>query len=186
MADYEERLGKDLPLDRIAQLKERTARDIDDFTISFALDNELRGSGTLVDAFGTLGILTAFHVAEEVERDPDRKLALIIARHVHRFELPRICTEHIPIGKPAKGREEAGPDLLSFFQTQRWAQALNDQEQKSFLSHERKVIRRFSGLAARKSILVDCGSAGRLVNANDLDLARRCPQGGTFGCTSFL
>jgi hypothetical protein len=131
MADYEERLGKDLPLDRVAQLKERTAREIHDFTISFVLDDELCGSGTLVDAFGTLGILTAFHVAEEVERDPDRTLALVIAGHIHRFELPRACIEHIPIGKPLDDREEAGPDL-SFFRLRDGPKLWTIKSKKSF------------------------------------------------------
>jgi hypothetical protein len=91
MASYEERLGKDLPLNLVAELKQSTRRAIQDFTISFVLDDQLLGSGTLVDAFGTLGILTAFHVADEVERNSDQQLSLIIAQHPHRFDLPRAC-----------------------------------------------------------------------------------------------
>jgi hypothetical protein len=113
MTEYEERLGADLPLERIEQMKEGATRSIDDFTVSFVLDEELAGSGTLVDAFGTLGILTAFHVADKLDTYADRSLCLIIARHFHRFELPRECLRHIPVGQPSedKRHHDQGPDL---------------------------------------------------------------------------
>src|SRR4051812_3001630 len=100
MDGYEERLGKDLPLDVVAKLKASTARAIYDFTVSLVLDDELLGSGTLADAFGTLGILTAFHVADPIERDRDATLSLIIAPHAHRFDIPRACIRHVVLGRP--------------------------------------------------------------------------------------
>ena len=110
MADFEWRKFGDFSEDRIERLKETATRSIDDFTVSFVLGDELWGSGTLVDVSGTLGILTAFHVARDLVRHGDRDLAMIIARHFHRFDLPRECFEHVPIGTPTRG-EEQGPDL---------------------------------------------------------------------------
>lgn len=111
MTDFEWRKSGDLSEERVEGLKETATRSIDDFTVSFVLGDVLWGSGTLVDVSGTLGILTAFHVARDLVRHSDRNLAMIIARHIHRFDLPRECFKHIPIGTPTKDAEERGPDL---------------------------------------------------------------------------
>jgi hypothetical protein len=150
MADYEERLGKDLPLDRIEQWKERTTREIQDFTVSFALEDELLGSGTLVDAYGVLGILTAFHVADFVERNPDRILALIIAQHAHRFELPRDCIEHVPLGIPSEDRPADGPDL-SFIKLYGKPEISTIKAKKSFYRISGKSFEDLQGLPLDKT-----------------------------------
>jgi hypothetical protein len=131
MASFEERSVGELSIDVVERLK-RTASDrIEDFSVCFVLGDKLAGSGTFVDAFGDLGILTAFHVADELMRESDRDLSLIIANHPHRFELPRDCVEHIPLGKPDKTRPEDGPDL-SFIRIVGQTQLSTIKSKKSF------------------------------------------------------
>jgi hypothetical protein len=83
-----------------------------DFFVSIIFNDLLRGSGTLIDAWGTLGVLTAYHVAERtLDCDPDGTLTLNIDDRPHRFEIPRCCIEHVPLGVPDRNRPESGPDL---------------------------------------------------------------------------
>jgi hypothetical protein len=65
MAEFNECMHKDLPKERFEQLRDETMRAIQDFFVSLVFNDKLCGSGTLVDAFEVLGILTAYHVAKE-------------------------------------------------------------------------------------------------------------------------
>jgi hypothetical protein len=108
---YGEYEFRDLPKDRLESLQRQTIDAIEDFSVSIVFEDELRGSGTLVDAFGNLGILTAYHVAHEtLDRDTEGDFCAIICDYPHRFEIDRNCIDHIPLGVP-KGRPEDGPDL---------------------------------------------------------------------------
>src|SRR5437879_2041189 len=111
MAGFETRPLGEPSVEVVTRLKVTASRSIEDFSVCFVLGKKLAGSGTFVDSFGELGILTAFHVADNLMRSSDRDLSLIIGNYPHRFELPRKCIEHVPLGKPDKTRPENGPDL---------------------------------------------------------------------------
>jgi hypothetical protein len=103
---------RDIPNERLMIIRKEAADAIHDFFVSIIFEDELRGSGTLIDAWGTLGILTAYHVAQQtLDRDPYGALCLNIADYPHRFEIPRGSVEHIPLGTPPKDALRAGPDL---------------------------------------------------------------------------
>jgi hypothetical protein len=109
---YGEILLRDLPEEHFSAIKKRAHDASHDFFVSIIFDDLLRGSGTLIDAWGTLGILTAYHVAERtLDRDRNGTFALNIDDRPHRFEIPRCCIEHVPLGVPDKDRPESGPDL---------------------------------------------------------------------------
>jgi hypothetical protein len=59
MASFELRMYGELSSELVERLQHKAMRSIEDFSVCFLLDNELAGSGTLVDISGTLGILTA-------------------------------------------------------------------------------------------------------------------------------
>lgn len=102
----------ELPQAHLSAIKKAAHDASHDFFVSIIFNDLLRGSGTLIDAWGTLGVLTAYHVAENtLDSDPNGTLALNIDNRPHRFEIPRCCVEHIPLGVPDKKREEIGPDL---------------------------------------------------------------------------
>jgi hypothetical protein len=104
-------LGK-IPQDRFFAVRRQAVDVSHDFFVSIIFDDVLRGSGTLVDAWGSLGILTAYHVAHKtLDRDPFSSVCLNVADFPHRFEIPRECIEHIPLGIPRPGLEADGPDL---------------------------------------------------------------------------
>jgi hypothetical protein len=104
-------LGK-IPPDRLSAIRVQAVDASHDFFVSIIFDDVLRGSGTLVDAWGTLGILTAYHVAHKtLDRDTFSSICLTIADFPHRFEIPRECIEHIPLGIPRPEVEAEGPDL---------------------------------------------------------------------------
>ena len=105
---------REIPTDRFIEFKNKAADEIEDFSVSFIFNSELYGSGTLVDISGTLGVLTAHHVvAPTLDCDKEGTFGLNIAKHLHQFEIPRECIEHVPIGHPAKlgSYTESGPDL---------------------------------------------------------------------------
>jgi hypothetical protein len=102
----------DIPAEHFAAIKRLAHDESHDFFVSIIFDDVLFGSGTLIDAWGTLGVLTAYHVAQRsLDRDPDGILALNIDDRPHRFEIPRCCVEHIPLGVPDKNYLEKGLDL---------------------------------------------------------------------------
>jgi hypothetical protein len=125
---YENRLGSEMSVALQTELNYQATTSIDDFGISFVLGTEPKGSGTLVDAFGVLGILTAHHVVREFNRHPDRPLFLVIDRLSYQFELPRACFVQIAIGRPNYKR---GPDL-SFLQLTGGPQIATLKSKKSF------------------------------------------------------
>jgi hypothetical protein len=94
-----------------AQLLEATAEAIQHFCVSIVFDDVLCGSGTLIDAFGSLGILTAHHVVKSTLESRKRgDFALVIEEgRPSRFEIERDCIEHFPLGVPVS--EGASPDL---------------------------------------------------------------------------
>jgi hypothetical protein len=101
-----------IPQDRLFAVRRQVVDASHDFFISIIFDDVLRGSGTLVDAWGTLGILTAYHVAHKtLDRDPFGSVCLTIAGFPHRFEIPRECIDHIPLGIPRPEAGADGPDL---------------------------------------------------------------------------
>jgi hypothetical protein len=105
---------REIPTNKFIEFKNKAADEIEDFSVSFIFNSELRGSGTLLDISGTLGVLTAHHVvAPTLDRDKKGTFGLNIAKHLHQFEIPRECIEHIPIGGPKKSGDytESGPDL---------------------------------------------------------------------------
>lgn len=106
-------IKRDIPTDKFLEFKNQATDEIEDFSVSLIFNSELRGSGTLIDAFGTLGVLTAHHVvAQTLDRDKSATFGLNIAKHLHRFEIPRECVEHIPLGWPqSKEYTASGPDL---------------------------------------------------------------------------
>jgi hypothetical protein len=109
---YGEIILRDLPEEHLSAIKKRAHDASHDFFVSIIFNDLLRGSGTLIDAWGTHGILTAYHVAEgTLDRAPDGMFALNIDDRPHRFEIPRCCIEHIPLGVPDEIRPENGPDL---------------------------------------------------------------------------
>jgi hypothetical protein len=103
-------VGK-IPEDHFLRIQRRALDASHDFFVSLIFNNVLRGSGTLIDAWGTLGILTAHHVAIKLDRDPFCHVCSPIADSPHRFEIPRECIEHIPLGIPNPEAEADGPDL---------------------------------------------------------------------------
>jgi hypothetical protein len=145
MAEFEERPFGDFAVEQIEQLKEQATRSINDFAISFVLGNETCGSGTLVDAFGSLGILTAFHVADEFDRHKDRSLFLMISRQHHRFELPRTCFEHVPLGRPNDEHKKRAPDI-SFLKISGIPQLSTIKSKKSFYRVPKNPLGDFTDL----------------------------------------
>jgi len=110
--DFEDRRWGEFPEALVRKLNYQATTAINDFSVSFVLGKNQMGSGTLVDAYGARGILTASHVVEEFERHADLPIFMIISRKVYRFNLPRECFEHIPLGRPKDiQRPELGPDL---------------------------------------------------------------------------
>jgi|GEM_PF-706401 len=110
--DFEDRRWGEFPEALVRGLNYQATTAINHFTVSFVLGKNQMGSGTLVDAYGERGILTAFHVVEEFDRHLDLPIFMIISRKVYRFNLPRECFEHVPLGTPKdEKRPELGPDL---------------------------------------------------------------------------
>jgi hypothetical protein len=101
----------EIPEDHLRSIKIKEWDASHDFFVSIILDDVLIGSGTLVDAWGTIGILTAHHVAIELDKDPFAELCSPLGTRPHRFTIPRQCVEHIPLGRPGRGDEVGGPDL---------------------------------------------------------------------------
>jgi hypothetical protein len=100
-----------IPEDRLRVIQRQAFDASHDFFLSIIFDDVLQGSGTLVDAWGTLGILTAHHVAVKLDNDPFLQLCSPLTDSPHRFEIPRECIEHIPLGVPNPGTKADGPDL---------------------------------------------------------------------------
>ncbi len=135
---YGEVILRDLPQEHFAAIKKAAHDASHDFFVSIIFDDLLRGSGTLIDAWGALGVLTAYHVVEQtLDRDRDGTLSLNIDDRPHRFEIPRYCIEHIPLGIPDRRRLERGPDL-SFLRLSGASIILTLKSKKSFYRIEEK------------------------------------------------
>jgi hypothetical protein len=100
-----------IPEERLHAIRRQAFDASHDFFVSLVLNDHLLGSGTLVDAYGTLGILTAYHLAEQLDADRSGFLCSPLGEFPHRFEIPRQCIEHIPLGKPDPRVAADGPDL---------------------------------------------------------------------------
>ena len=98
-----------IPAAHLLSLHQRAGDASHNFFVSIVFNNRLIGSGTLIDAWGTLGILTAYHVASLLDKDPLGHVCLPISEVARRFEIPRECVEHILLGKPAQDGQ--WPDL---------------------------------------------------------------------------
>jgi hypothetical protein len=70
-------------------------------------DLVLRGSGTLVDIGGNLGILTAQHVVEAIPENGE--VGLVLSKQLHNFKVRTEAVTRVLIGKGDK--EDEGPDL---------------------------------------------------------------------------
>src|SRR5438874_346949 len=100
-----------IPEERIQTIRRQAFDASHDFFVSLVFNDLLLGSGSLVDAWGTLGILTAYHLAKQLDADRSGSLCSPLADFPHRFEIPRECIEHIPLGTPDPTAEVEGPDL---------------------------------------------------------------------------
>jgi len=103
--------GKDLPLERIVQLKDSLTREIADFTVTFVLDQRVAGSGTLLRAGNNFGILTATHVAELFTGRNAKSVGLVISQHKHQFVLSPDYLIPIKIFDCTVISPDAGPDM---------------------------------------------------------------------------
>jgi hypothetical protein len=101
----------EIPAERLALIQRQALDASHDFFVSLVFDDVLQGSGTLIDAWGSLGILTAHHVAVKLDKDPFLQVCSPLAHFPHRFEIPRECIEHIPLGIPDPQAKADGPDL---------------------------------------------------------------------------
>jgi hypothetical protein len=104
----------DLSPEAIAAMRRELAvatREVSDFTISFVSRQQALGSGTLVTAHGEPGVLTAFHVAEELQ-SREEPFGMIISEQIHQFIWDLDWINVVPIGKPIdRTHPELGPDL---------------------------------------------------------------------------
>ena len=83
------------------------------YTIGFIINRHLAGSGTLVSVSDHYGILTAGHVAKEIQSDPSYEVSLLFRRDEHHFPVPVETLSVINFGKWEEFTEE-GPDLALF------------------------------------------------------------------------
>lgn len=98
-------------LDTMRRALHVATREVSDFTVSFVSRQQTLGSGTLVTAHGHPGVLTAFHVAEELQARGEA-FGINVSEQVHQFIWELDWVEIIPIGKPSdRRRPELGPDL---------------------------------------------------------------------------
>lgn len=101
-------IAKSVP--HYAELLEAANEAITHFSVGIAYNDKLCGSGTLVDAFGSLGILTAHHVVEATLLSrTEGDFALIIKSGPHRFVIDPRWIDCISVGIPAN--EGDHPDL---------------------------------------------------------------------------
>ena len=105
---------EDLPpdgLNAIRRAKEEATREIADFTVSFVSRQRVLGSGTLVTTHGHSGVLTAFHVAEEL-KNRGEKFGMIISEEIRQYLWEMDWVEIVPVGTPSDPmRPDLGPDL---------------------------------------------------------------------------
>jgi hypothetical protein len=88
----------------------KAAEVIKDYTAIFAFNDGALGSGTFVNIGGFTGILTAYHVAEYLERFAD--FSLVVADYPHRLEATTQTVHHVVVGSPPpQSAPETGPDL---------------------------------------------------------------------------
>jgi hypothetical protein len=126
-----------IPAGLLQSLHHKAGDASHDFFVSLVFNDRLIGSGTLVDAWGTRGILTAFHVAKLLDGDKSGRFCLTIAGVPRRFEIPREHFTHIPLGKPQ--RDGDWPDL-SFLKLEGPEALSTLQSKKSFYRVSDKTL----------------------------------------------
>jgi hypothetical protein len=152
----------DLPHEKLATLRQKTADAIHDFGVGIVFDDKLCGSGTLVDVFGSLGVITAYHVVEHsLESRSKGDLCLIVDDRPHRLEVDPLCVEHIPLGVPAEDAKENGPDL-SFLKLTGVPLLSTLKSKKSFYRIGGKSFEQFRGLPLEKVFWFVSGTPGKL------------------------
>jgi hypothetical protein len=92
------------------QLKDSGTREMANYSVSLILNQRLVGSGTLIRVDDAYGILTAKHVALEIENS-GKSIGVNIANYPHGFFIPPPCLEHVTVGDFNDSDEDEGPDL---------------------------------------------------------------------------
>jgi hypothetical protein len=88
----------------------RAAEVIKNYMVTFIVNEEPLGSGTIVKTCGVEGILTANHVAEELFKFSE--FSLCVADSPHRLDISPNIIEHVPVGvAPKTSSPDEGPDL---------------------------------------------------------------------------
>jgi hypothetical protein len=101
----------ELPLEIQAKILGEVAREAYDFSVSFVLNKQVCGSGTIIRAGGKVGILTAAHVADLFTGRSEQNVGMVIAKHPHQFILyPQIIERVDYLGKKGP-TDESGPDI---------------------------------------------------------------------------
>lgn len=104
---------RDQGLDLMGLLTPKLARageEIKKYMVTFIVNEEPLGSGTLVKTCGVEGILTANHVAEELFKFSE--FSLCVADSPHRLDISSDIAEHVPVGvAPKNSSPDEGPDL---------------------------------------------------------------------------
>jgi hypothetical protein len=111
MVEYGHYPAGSIAPERLAKIETDIARETFDFTIAFVLNNEVRGSGTLVRAGGKVGILTAAHVADQFTRRAEQPVGLVISQHIHQFVLYPPFIERVDFLGELGPTDESGPDI---------------------------------------------------------------------------
>jgi hypothetical protein len=97
------------PVDLVPNIVE-AFKEIKHYTVTFVLEDNRAGSGTLVNTCGYDGILTAHHVAKPVLEGEE--FALCEAEYKHSLYLRSDRCEHVPVGHIRNNpHPENGPDL---------------------------------------------------------------------------
>ena len=125
-------------------------REIANFTVGIVIEDDLLGSGTLIDARQRRGILTAHHVASRVMKAEDDSVALVVANHPHRLCVrPSHLTHHV-IGSPSS-TVDWRPDL-SFLEISEHELLATLASKKSFIHMDKRSEQTFFAYPRREEL----------------------------------